>query len=190
MKNRIESNYFDWMCDLVCDSKTFSKYRNKYSKLLHFLNDIPFYYSIEMDGNRYEDGINLRYRFADASRCPDYAIQDALDNRDCSVLEMMVALAFRCEESCIDDPELGNQTGYIFWNMIDSLRLTYMTNPNFDEGYCDWVIHRFLDRKYESNGEGGLFTLSNPRRDMTTVEIWMQAMWYLHQLFERGMLNG
>lgn len=189
MKNRIIDEYFDWMCELVCDSGKFRNNRRLYSKLLYFLFDTPFRYSIDMDENRYKDGVTLRYRFALAYRYPEHVVIQELSDRDCSVLEMMVALANRCEESCIDDPEIGHQTGFIFWKMIESLGLTYSNNNYYDEDFVDFTINRFLNRRYFENGEGGLFTMRYPRRDMTTVEIWMQAMWWLNESFEGGTFN-
>ena len=43
----------------------------------------------------------------------------------------------------------------------------------------DDVIKRFLDRDYEPNGKGGLFTIKNCRQDLRKVEIWYQLCWYL-----------
>lgn len=188
MKNRIVDEYFDYICNLICDSK-FKRNKKAYSKLLYFLFDTPFRYSMEMDENRYQDGLNLRYRFAVEYRYSEHYIFDMLSDRDCSVLEMMVSVANRCEESCIDDPELGSQTGFIFWKMVESLGLIYSENRYFDLEFVDYTIQRFLNREYFENGEGGLFTLRFPRRDMTTVEIWMQACWWLNESFERGTFN-
>ncbi|WP_243133445.1 hypothetical protein [[Ruminococcus] torques] len=53
--------YFNWMCQLVFDGR-YSK-KLSYRRLLKVLHKIEFTYSIPMDGNRAEDGIDLRYRF-------------------------------------------------------------------------------------------------------------------------------
>ena len=39
----------------------------------------------------------------------------------CSVLEMMVALAICCEETYMDNPNIGNRTGQWFWNMVKNI---------------------------------------------------------------------
>lgn len=96
-----------------------------------------------------------------------------LDNRPCSVLEMLIALAFRCEEHIMTDPDIGNRMGQWFWNMIVSLGLGSMSDSRFDAAYTDDVISRFMNRKYKRNGEGGLFTVERCKYDMRTVEIWM-----------------
>ena len=51
--------YFDWMYRTACH-----KSRRSYKKLCRCLDTIQFTYTIPMDGNRYEDGIDLRYKFA------------------------------------------------------------------------------------------------------------------------------
>ena len=176
-RSELNSKYFNWMCQLVLGrrhSKSLS-----YRKLLRFLNRVDFFYTIPMDGNREGDGINLRYRFGYENSYKSSEITTYLDNRPCSVLEMMIALAIRCEEHIMDDPDIGNRTGQWFWNMIVNLCLGSMTDAKFDEDYANEVIERFLNRQYERNGEGGLFTVEHCNRDLRMVEIWYQMCWYL-----------
>jgi hypothetical protein len=97
----------------------------------------------------------------------------------CSVLEMLIALAIRCEETIMDDASMGNRTGQWFWGMINNLGLGGMTDDIVDVGVVDSVIERFLARDYEPNGEGGLFTIRRCSEDLRTVEIWVQLLWYL-----------
>jgi hypothetical protein len=139
-----------------------------------------------MDGNRAEDGIDLRYRFGYEQGYDSQTISTFLDNRPCSVLEMLIALAIRCEEHIMDDPDIGNRTGQWFWNMIINLGLGFMDDTKFDENYVKDVISRFLYRKYKRNGEGGLFTVEHCKNDLRTVEIWYQMCWYLDEVLENG----
>ena len=176
----LSNEYFEWMCDLVCDNR-YSK-KLSYTKLMRYLYELDFDYIIEMDGNRAEDGIDLRYRFAYEKDYDQRLIAAQLDNRPCSVLEMMIALSVRCEEHIMDDPDVGNRTGQWFWNMIVSLGLGSMTNSNFDRKYVDIVIDRFLNRTYDRNGKGGLFTVSRSRRDLRHVDIWYQMCLYLDEI--------
>jgi hypothetical protein len=92
---------------------------------------------------------------------------------------MMVALAIRCEETIMDDDRIGNRTGQWFWSMIHSLGLTPMTDQDFDAQQVDAIVARFLNRDYEPDGSGGLFTVSDCKYDMRKVEIWCQLSWYL-----------
>jgi hypothetical protein len=148
-------------------------------KLLSYLHEREFNYILDMDGNRAEDGMDLRYRFAYENAYDYSMVATYLDDRPCSILEMMVALAFRCEEHIMDDPDIGNRTGQWFWGMIENLGLGHMYDSEFDNHYVDTVLDRFLNRQYKRNGEGGLFTIENCRRDLRDIEIWYQMSWYL-----------
>lgn len=179
-KNELNKEYFEWMYQLVCNEK-YPKSLS-YRKLLTHLHDMEFTYIIEMDGNRAEDGIDLRYRFGYERRYNSHMIETYLDDRPCSVLEMLTALAIRCEEHIMDDPDIGNRTGQWFWNMISNLGLSSLNDARFDSGYLNRVITRFLNRKYKRNGEGGLFTVKNCKHDLRNVEIWYQMCWYLDDI--------
>lgn len=176
MRNRaaeIRQEYFEWLYDLVGGVQG-SRYVS-YRKLLEFLHSVEFTYTISRDENRAKDGINLRYRFSLGYD----GVLDILEGPPCSILEMMAALAIRCEETIMDDALIGDRTGQWFWNMIVSLGLGSMTDNNFDESYAEDVVKRFLERKYERNGKGGLFTVRDCKRDLRKVEIWYQLCWYL-----------
>ncbi len=180
MKDELIKKYFEWMYQLVCRNVK----RVSYKKLFCQLYDTPFYYSIAMDGNRAEDGVDLRYRFGYENDIEDSAIASYLDDKECSVLEMMVALSIRCEEHIMDDPDIGDRTGKWFLIMVENLGLKKMTDEYFNEGYVAQVLNRFLNRDYERNGEGGLFMVRHSNIDMRSVEIWYQAMWYLDEVLK------
>lgn len=175
-RNALNREYFDWMYSLVCD------YRMPYKKLLNHLHSIEFTYTNPMDDNRASDGIDMRYRFADERNYDQRIIAEYLDDKPCSVLEMMVALANRCEEEIMDDFNVGNRTKQWFISMINSLGLKRMTDAMFDPAFVDEVIERFLNRDYAPNGQGGLFTVYGYKRDMRLVEIWYQMNWYLDEV--------
>lgn len=173
-RNDIINDYFEWLSDLVC-KKRFGK-QISYRKLLIYLHGVKFRYSIPRDENRAEDGISLRYRY---SLHQDFGgvVPKCLDG-PCSVLEMMVALAMKCEET-MDDPSIGDRTGQWFWGMVTNLGLGAMMDDRFDRRYVEDVVNRFLDRDYEPDGKGGLFTIRNCDVDLRNVQIWYQMNWYL-----------
>ena len=179
-KSKLENEYFDWMYHLVGND---NKVRNRisYRKLLHYLNSVIFVPIIDMDDNRRVDGIDFRYRFAYEEGYPDSFIDLYFNDRDCSILEMMIALSYKVEEEITDNYLYGDRTGQWFWSMIISLGLNKMTDSLFDEKYCEEVVDRFMSRNYDYNGKGGLFTVQNPYRDMRDVDIWCQFMWYLNE---------
>lgn len=176
----LNQEYFDWMCSLVSENPITNG--ATYRKLLTYLNQVDFTYTIDMDGNRAEDGIDLRYRFGYERGYSNPMIASYLDIRPCSVLEMMIALAVRCEEHIMEDSEIGNRTGQWFWTMVVSLGLRAMDDRRFNDIYVSKIIERFLDRKYERNGVGGLFTVQHCSRDMRTTEIWYQMCLYLDSI--------
>ena len=184
----ILNKYFEWLCGLI----NFRGHSiTRYKKLLMFLHDVEFHYSIPRDANRYEDGIDMRYQYGVETNTSQRMIALALDEKPCSMLEMMVALAYRCEQQVMSNAELGNRTGEWFWYMVSSLGLEDQTNKNFDDSYCWAVMNRFFDREYEPNGEGGLFRVDVVDEnlhflDLRNYEIWYQATWYLNSVIEGG----
>ena len=174
----INNAYFNWLYDSVCSGKFAEDI--SYRKLLMHLHNIEFVYSISRDSDRADDGIELRYRFP--HEC--IGVEDICRYiiGPCSVLEMMVALSIRCEETIMDDPRYGDRTKQWFWGMISSLGLGSMEDSRFDRKYVDGVIRTFLNRKYESDGRGGLFTIRNCDYDLRKFSIWHQLCWYLDRI--------
>lgn len=177
--HELNSEYFEWLCSLVSDSKP--ERHVSYKRLLWYLHSIEFTYIIPMDGNRYEDGISLRYRFGYEHNIEDPVIASCLDINPCSILEMMVALAFRCEEHIMVNPSKGLMSGRWFWMFIKNLGLDDMHDSRFDERQADSVIQRFLNRDYSRDGEGGLIYIPNCQYDLRKMEIWYQMMRYLSE---------
>lgn len=174
-RDEIIQEYFEWLCSLVCDNKTGP---TSFRSLLAHLHSVEFRYIIPRDENRAEDGMDLRWRFA-----LEYGFRDVpicLDG-PCSVLEMLVALAIRCEEF-MDEASVGDRTSQWFWNMVINLGLGSMTDSRFDEQFVDMTVDRFLNREYDRDGKGGLFRVRDCRRDLRKVEIWYQLCWYLDSI--------
>ena len=176
-KDRINDDYLNWLCELV-DIDRFAV-SVSYRKLLSHLHNIEFTWFIPYDDNRADDGIQLRRRYAEVH---DDVSLSVYITGPCSVLEMMVALAVRCEEWLMDDALFGNRTGQWFWGMIHNLGLSPMSDSKFDAEYVDEAIARLLNREYEPDGKGGLFTVRRCTRDLRTVEIWCQLNWYLNSI--------
>ena len=180
-REKIKNRYFEWLCNMVCENR-YSKHIS-FELLLAHLHNTMFRFSIPKDQNRAEDGMELRYRFSlyyDENYDPDYIV-DVLDG-PCSVLEMMVALAVRCEEDMMDDPDIGSRTGQWFWGMISNLGLGAVTDDRYDRQYVDEALDIFLDREYEPDGRGGLFTVRRCEYDLRKVEIWTQLNWYINSI--------
>lgn len=176
MTKSVKRDYFNWLYDIVA-SERYSEHVS-FKELLMYLHCIEFTWfdSISKDANRASDGMNLRYRYGVKHGFKD--IPSCLDG-PCSVLEMMIALSIRCEEDIMDNPQMGDRTGQWFWGMVSNLGLGSMTDTRFNKQYIDEVITKFLNREYEPDGEGGLFTIRDCEYDLRDVEIWYQLCWYL-----------
>ena len=177
IEDKVKNDYFDWMYDMMCEGR-FAK-TITYRQLFRFLHDVEFTYFIPHDENRAKDGISLRYKYCVLNNCKD--LEYCLDG-PCSILEMMVALAIRCEENIMSDPDKGDRTAQWFWVMMTSLGLSSMTDYNFNEWLVNDVVTRFLNRDYDEDGKGGLFTIKGWNRDAREAEIWHQLMAYLNTL--------
>ena len=151
-----------------------------YRMLFQRLHETVFTHIHPRDENRAKDGVELRRRFLLRFRPEedyDYYIREL--NGPCSVLEMITALAIKCEETIMDDPSYGDRTRQWFWRMINNLGLGAMSDGRFDVRFVDDKINTLLSRRYNFDGSGGLFTIRQPPSDMRKAEIWHQLCWYL-----------
>ena len=177
----LKDRYIEWLCDTVCQNNRFVN-PTMYTRLFTKLYDTQFTYILPLDGNRAADGALLRYRFGSIHEVPESVISTELDSQKCSVLEMMVALASRCEDQIMSDESLGDRTHVWFWTMVENLGLLAMDDSHFSDEIVDESLYIFLNRKYSPNGDGGLFYVKHPKKDLTKVEIWYQMYWYLNEI--------
>lgn len=179
----MDARYFSWLISKVdCQEYGVTNYRY----LIDALLNIPFRYTIENDDNRLADGLCLRSQY-------EYETGNALQTnaryKPCSVLEVVIALAMRCEE-IMTDYRFGDRVPLWFWTMLNSLGLLGQNDNDFDQVFVDIVIDRFLNRAYAKNGKGGLFTVSQPYENMRVVEIWCQCQWFLDEVINNEKRNG
>lgn len=171
----LDEAYFTWLYSQVgsVDLRNRSK---TYWKLLTLLYKKEFIWStIEKDGNRAQDGRDLRQEFLDVTG----TIMDEPGWTDfpCSMLELMVALsrklAFQGE---------GKPSDW-FWGLIENLGLIECTDTtDVDQEIIEHILDKVIYREYAKNGAGGLFPLQRHSRrdkDQTQVELWYQAEAYL-----------
>lgn len=175
-------NYLKWLLNITDISPSD---RRRYSLLLETLFKETFICVIEGDENRVNDGLYLRERYELECPAPVRSWVGVVPLYDCTVLELMVALADRCEHEIMDELDGVNRTSEWFWIMIDSLGLKDMTNDNFDAGYVDEALYVFMNRLYRKDGKGGLFYIKGFEKDMRKIEIWYQLNWYLNTLERR-----
>lgn len=165
-------DYFVWLLEHQLNWKHGWR---RYEELLRYLFDTPFRFCMAKDKNRVGDGLYLRVRFMDNTGL------DISDQNDCSVLEMLIALAIRMDAEYVGDP--GNPDPLnLFLDFLDNLEILYI-NGLFHKEEVENKINLWMDRKYRYNGDGGIFPLGDPMQDQRDIEIWRQMYAYITEKF-------
>lgn len=175
--DEVENAYFEWIYDLCCKDK-FPR-EISYRKLFTDLHNIEFYWIIPNDYNRASDGKSLRRKFEYRT---EYTDASDVITGSASVLEVMVALAWRIEDDYKSNDDYGDRTKQWFWYMVHSLGLWGQDDNNYDRDYVYERIELFMNREYDANGQGSLFYLPSCKIDLTKIEIWGQMQRYLNTL--------
>jgi hypothetical protein len=162
-----EKEYVNWLIEYVTTGARKRHIDRAHRAILRDLYSIEFTWILDMDENRAIDGLEMRGRFG-----------IDLGDWPCSMLEMMVALAIR-EDNIMGyyiSEDCGPDTW--FWEQMDNSGLSNC--HSMDE--VQIVVDRINNREYSERGEGGLFFVPEPRRDLREVDIWYQMQWHLAQL--------
>ena len=174
-KNELISAYHFWFCDLINTNQS----TRSYTLLTKKLEDTYFSWTVPNDDNRAYEGTNLRERFCDENNIR-YVCE--YFNDECSMLELIVALAYRCESIMAD--QYGNMpmTKW-FWDMMGNIGLSKFTDEVWTAIDGDLNVDRILrevnDWTYRRNGQGSLFPLNHAKQDQRKVELWYQLNAYL-----------
>ena len=177
ISNRIRNDYFNWIYEMMCDGLDESYY-----KLFDYLYNCQFVWTIPEDASRAIDGKNFRYQFGYLYSISRSTIDETFGNSPCSVLEMLAALAYRCEDTIMSNTKLGDRTAQWFWSMLSSIGISNQTDEVFNASLVGHKIYIFLNRTYKKNGKGGAFTIHDKSKDMRRVDLWYQMCYYLNEL--------
>lgn len=173
------TDYFYWLCEMVCVDGRYND--QSFYHLAEILHRTEFFWSVDYDDDRADDGIALRsrYRYEGGEEQPDGT---------CSVFEMLVALADRMEQS-LDELDGECKTPIFFWEMIENLHLEGYSDSVFNsrpeetwahlERRIQKKLDRWMDRQIGYDGKGGIFPLKEPSRDQRFVDYWYQANAYM-----------
>lgn len=169
----MNEHYYRWLIDLLDDSYL----KEHYEKLMEKLFTTEFTWVMSFDENRAKDGLRLRKDFAkrmglDCQESPNLGAFEA-----CSVLEMLIGLARRAENDILWNPDVGDHTGPLFWEMIENLHLDIYDDFNWFEDEVDEILSIFLERKYAADGDGNAFKLD--RSDPRKLDLWLQLNRYI-----------
>lgn len=198
--DEIQNLYFEYLyclCGLDIYDKDYELSKRKFAKKLY---DVEFVQHEDSDENYSVNGMALRYTFMMSFRDAYFSELDfeefkgecekAFKNKNCSMLEVMVSLADKMED-IMSDPVYPDRKYQWFNKMIVSLGLSGYTEKYLKD-HPDWektvedACKRLFERKYESNGKGGLFYIISPDPadvpDMRTMTLWQQACAYLNKV--------
>ena len=172
----VNQDYFHWLCEAV----GIEQEDKAYWLLAKDLHRMPFYSLVPHDENRAMDGVMLRDEYLDEINCPKYV---RIDLEDCTMLEMLVALAKRMDyETSNPRTEVNNTAGW-FWEMMNNLGLSGFDDAHYvsQNGLLDVddILKRLVERTYSRDGTGGLFPLKWASGDQREAEIWFQMNAYL-----------
>lgn len=182
----MRERYFEWLISKVCDERHMRYFTN----VLWLLFCRRYEWHISRDVNRSSDGVELRHMFAAENGYDiDYVCNMELGG-PCNILEMMVALALKCETNIMHNEAYGDRTSKWFWKMMKSLGLDGMDDGRIDDVFVNQTIDNFIRGAYSHDGEGGLFYIPNSVNAMPKMELWLQLNAYLDYLFKEGILNG
>lgn len=187
----MNEEYFEWLLRYIAIDPDDT---NDYSLLCSQLMDTAFYPIVEMDENRWEDGVRYRYLYAmEKENNNTYRanmISDHLDDilGGCSVLELMVAMAERMRYE-MEGSLYEAEASYWFRQLIGNLGLDIYTN---NEYLCneaaffnvESIVEKMVFRRYGFDGRGGLFPLQNPNSDQSKEEIMTQMNNFLMENYD------
>lgn len=162
----ITTRYFDWLYDQIASGN--------YVLLCQVMNELTFRVMVPHDENRVGDVNELRRGFIHATRIEPLDEAD-LALPDATIFEVLVSLARRAED------QSGLPMQVWFGMFIENLGLRNCTDDAFhlNRPQAVRILHRFNDRLYRPNGQGGLFPLKRPRGDQRHIELWYQLAYYL-----------
>lgn len=181
-KNGVLRDYHRWLVTLVDDENGTLAY--DYHELMLFLDEMSFKWSIEMDKNRAEDGLQLRYDYDYQYGNGDLGVADILSDTECTVLEMLVALSLRCYDDFLSgfDAKIASPHR-VFLDMITNLGLQNQADGHLNFEFCVKKCENFVNRRYEKDGRGNIFRVNPVDLDCRDTEIWWQMMRYVDKYF-------
>jgi len=162
--------YRKWLIDQVMDNEgDMTGYA-----LLCLLHKKIYYYYVDYDINRAEDGKKLRIVYLEENQSEIIDIYG-----ECTFLEFLIALAYRASSFTDDGDEETFQDW--FWRIIRNTGLLDNMERAADENLVDIIVDNICQRKYDRCGKGGLFPLRKSTHDQRKREVWMQMHDYIKE---------
>lgn len=173
----LDGAYLEWLYSQVGIVQNRNPARSHWL-MLKQLYTKQFVWFVPNDDNRVEDGKALRLAFLNETGFP---LNDPYSNwtsLECSMLEMLIALAQRVAF------ESDGQPAEWFWRLMHNLELDGYTDDIYEVAISEEVeevLDRVNNRTYGADGHGGLFPLRQARIDQRGIELWYQKEAYLFE---------
>lgn len=162
---RVKRKYLTYLMDKV-------DVPSMYSELCEALLMVEFEPIVGNDGDRAEDGMDLRREFEMLIEAPESDISP------CSMLEMLVAVAIRTAELMYEGDE-GESPGHYFWVFLNNLGLSKMKNTG-DFRKKQKIIVDICDRFLDPDDESvDIVRVKHPPKRWSKLEIWKKINWFL-----------
>lgn len=178
-KVEVQKDYYIWLKSVVNFPEGLDLVSDK-------LQRTPFVWLVDMDANRAEDGKSMRYWYTYDHNFDEKTRKEVEEylSGPCTLLEMMVALARRIEADIMAEGGIDDRTDEWFRDMLDNLGLLKFDDKHYEENQVDYILNRFMSRKYSEKGDGNIFKNTKKGRakggpHFRDLEIWTQAQIFL-----------
>ena len=167
----LDDQYLTWLYANLASTRE-RRPSHTYWTLFSQLYEKEYIWILSGDGNRAEDGRELRQEFCESQ--VHLNADDEWINLGCSVLELIMGLSRRMAFYLDGTPAKW------FWLLIHNLDLTGCTDASdYDQNTVDALLDRLIWRQYSFDGTGGLFPLEHTMEDQRDVELWTQLNEYV-----------
>ena len=183
--------YFEWMLDCIGADKS----NHRQIETLYLMHCFTFAWTHPLDSNREADGYGLRKEFDSKYHCSQDEWETYMMG-PCTVLEMIIALAYRWWFHLHWEPDAPIREQYsLFWEMYNNLGLD---KAETDEE-VETIIFRMMERDYDEYCHGGMFPISklpsifdeDKNRycfiDMRNQDLWMQMNFYDNEVYPEDL---
>ena len=158
--------YLLWLLAIVCSNEEIAAY----SMLFEQLYETSFFAVIARDDDRRIDALALKRYFVEEHGLDQPAEEEP------SVLEVLVAFSQKLDEVIGDEETCP---GKFFWYMLSSIGLLSFKNDCYNSASVERKLKRFMERRYNANGDGGCCYFPLSTVDLTKIDMWYQWMWYM-----------
>lgn len=179
-----QRRYFHWLKQQAFATR---QRQDLYSGVMETLYDIPFYWDMDLDGDRAADATAYRkYERYVLDQEPHSLSKDWLDRWEQatpSVLEVLVAIAERWSQYY--DKPIPFFFNHLFRNMgLQQFRGLKLRHT--EEEAIRWAMDNWMNRQIERNGEGSPFPIRwrHDSVDMRELDIWSQMSAYSRDHFQ------